>query len=310
MATSLQARPEFSRQLDHDDLLAFWRSREGAGREGLVGMVDFCRNRDCLCADVSIDCERVDERLREVRLDRGAMRLAFAAGAAPPPTGGLIRIVLDVEAGAARVDETDAARVGAEEIMAWIHREADGELLDALHARWSRGRGFDPRRRVLPEVPEPGEMVFWSEVYPSAREDCYLDGDRRYLLGEMFCVEEGCECEDVRFVVWDVTDGEDDDDVGSWLIDTDGGIEWTLSSTPKETLHQIWATYQRRHRAADRLAAHRADVRAAVAQSRQLLAEASGAGRAVVQALTAAKIPRNAQCPCGSGKKYKKCCGA
>lgn len=22
------------------------------------------------------------------------------------------------------------------------------------------------------------------------------------------------------------------------------------------------------------------------------------------------KIPRNAPCPCGSGKKYKKCCGA
>ena len=28
------------------------------------------------------------------------------------------------------------------------------------------------------------------------------------------------------------------------------------------------------------------------------------------QPLTSQKIGRNAPCPCGSGKKYKKCCGA
>jgi len=36
-----------------------------------------------------------------------------------------------------------------------------------------------------------------------------------------------------------------------------------------------------------------------------------GAGAAVTTVKrTAAKVGRNAPCPCGSGKKYKKCCGA
>ena len=31
---------------------------------------------------------------------------------------------------------------------------------------------------------------------------------------------------------------------------------------------------------------------------------------AASQASSAGKVPRNAPCPCGSGKKYKKCHGA
>jgi hypothetical protein len=292
MGTPLRARAELSRQLEHDDLLVFWRSRASGAREGLVGAVDLCPHPECICSVVRLDCKFVDETLRELRAEREVVRFVVA-GREPPPSTGLARIVLDYETGAAYVETADAAG-RAEEMLAWIQQEADGELLDALHARSSRARGLDSRMRELPEIPEPGEMVFWSDVYPGAREDRYVVGGKSYLLGEMFCVEEGCECEDVRFVVWDVTDGEYGEDVGSWLIDTDGGIEWTLSAASKETLHEIWAAYQRRHRATDRLGMHRADVRAAVAEARR--------ARAV-------KIGRNERCPCGSGKKYKKCCG-
>jgi preprotein translocase subunit SecA len=37
---------------------------------------------------------------------------------------------------------------------------------------------------------------------------------------------------------------------------------------------------------------------------------AAGAGGARAGAAPAAKVGRNDPCPCGSGKKYKKCCGA
>ncbi len=35
----------------------------------------------------------------------------------------------------------------------------------------------------------------------------------------------------------------------------------------------------------------------------------TGAGALQTRTMTAKKIGRNAPCPCGSGKKYKKCCG-
>ena len=50
-------------------------------------------------------------------------------------------------------------------------------------------------------------------------------------------------------------------------------------------------------------------VRQAVSPKRQAVAQ-ENAGKTKQEEPVSRKIGRNDPCPCGSGKKYKKCCGA
>jgi hypothetical protein len=225
----------------------------------------------------------------------------------------MVRVILDYETGAARLDEEeeDASMPAALAVLAWIQEEVDSELLDALHARWSRARGDNPRRRVVPEPLLPGEPLAWSDVFPSAREDRYIVGDNVYLLEEFVYVDAGRARDEARLVVINVPDGRYGEAVGSWLVHGSTASAWAPESCSAETLQQIWAAYQRRHRAGE-IAAHAAEVRAAVAQARSsaAVAEAPSARPRSFEEKAIVPTSRNGQCPCGSGKKFKKCCGA
>lgn len=71
----------------------------------------------------------------------------------------------------------------------------------------------------------------------------------------------------------------------------------------RERLETLWAVFQKRHpRYRERFAR-----RGTVLQG--LAGRIVGTPRAGIERQTA-KVGRNDLCPCGSGKKYKKCCGA
>jgi preprotein translocase subunit SecA len=52
------------------------------------------------------------------------------------------------------------------------------------------------------------------------------------------------------------------------------------------------------------------DNRAEVEQAGGQRSSSGGRGAATATQAVSDKVPRNAPCPCGSGKKYKKCHGA
>ena len=133
---------------------------------------------------------------------------------------------VDFQEGTVRIDDDDEGHPPASLVLAWFEGEIETELLDSLHARWSRARGLDPRRRVQPEAPEPGERIFWSDVYPNAREDRYLIGASSFLIEELVCVEPNCECSEARLVVFDVSDGGYGNEVGSWLVREEAVVEY------------------------------------------------------------------------------------
>jgi preprotein translocase subunit SecA len=66
------------------------------------------------------------------------------------------------------------------------------------------------------------------------------------------------------------------------------------------------------HESAGGYGVHETVARDAAAAPREEEAEEGGGGTAVVKPIVreAVKVGRNDPCPCGSGKKYKKCCGA
>ena len=49
-------------------------------------------------------------------------------------------------------------------------------------------------------------------------------------------------------------------------------------------------------------------LRARHAEAHEVVRRLARAGNEATQAAPSARVPRNAECPCGSGRKYKRCC--
>jgi preprotein translocase subunit SecA len=75
----------------------------------------------------------------------------------------------------------------------------------------------------------------------------------------------------------------------------------------QDALARIWAGQESEHAVA--ASAYEAQRRAALDATQQ--AQMAEEGESAVQTIVRAqpKVGRNDPCPCGSGKKYKKCCG-
>ena len=184
-----------------------------------------------------------------------------------------------------------------------VVKRFDDGLLDRIAELWFQGKG-----RLPPVAPaeggaaipiedwRPGDMVIWDDVQPSPRRDLYVFGERMFEAIELYCVEAGC---DARHVVVDF------DAVAPRGAPFPGHVEMsgaTATLYPAGEQHrgrlaELWDAYCGRHSDhADRFV-------------RRCSAMHELAGR-IVAAPPKPKFGRNDPCPCGSGKKHKKCCGA
>jgi len=184
----------------------------------------------------------------------------------------------------------------------------DGETLEALGRLWYRGKGWpDPeeKSREAPQIKveswKPGEVVAWGEAMVGVRQDIFLFGDRAFEAVDLYCVAEGCSCGEV---VVDFAPIAPRGAPAPGAVRVDKLGEATVEpehEKHRERLEQLWAAFQKRHpRYRDRFA-RRSTVMQGLA-GRIVSAPSAGIERPT------AKVGRNDPCPCGSGKKYKKCC--
>lgn len=186
----------------------------------------------------------------------------------------------------------------------------DGEVLDAVARLWYRGKGWDDpeeKSRELREIKvenwRPGETVAWGEAFVGLREDMYRFGDRVFEAVEQFCVSKGCSCGEV-VVDFQPVVPPGAPAPGAVRVDRAGAVTFEPThERHRERLEQLWTAFRKRHpRHVERFAR-----RAAIMSD--LGGRIVGAPRGAVER-SGPKIGRNDPCPCGSGKKYKKCCGA
>jgi SEC-C motif len=183
-----------------------------------------------------------------------------------------------------------------------IAAKLDDDLLDEIARIWHLGKGDPPpdlaaapSTFVLPGW-APGQLVSWDAVHPVLRVDPYVIGDRVFEAVELYCVEADCPCSKVHVEIRAVVP-QGASHPGRVELD---GTDVTLHPTyerQRERLTELWRAYCERHpRYQERLA-------------RRSAAMHGFAGR-IAAPPPAPKVSRNAPCPCGSGKKFKLCCGA
>ena len=188
--------------------------------------------------------------------------------------------------------------------IADVANRIDGELLDAIGSYWYRSKGLpDPGQRVLDAAAfelfdwQPGDMVPWHEIC-DARQDLYVLGDRLYEANELYCPVPGCDCGEV-LVQFEVRKPRGAPSPGHVIVRQSGATEVQPIKKGRDRLEQLWSAFLLRH--PNHLARF---------ARRDPLMKAIGQRSFNLPVSVAPKIGRNEACPCGSGKKYKRCCGA
>jgi hypothetical protein len=176
------------------------------------------------------------------------------------------------------------------------------EYLDKLSERARRiaaQTDRDTSFRIAFESREPGAMMPYVQLLP-ADWDLYLQHDRKtYWAIDHHCLSPTCSCAEIVVEIHDVA-APKAEFIGEVRLDLRTRRAQPKASTPLagRIFTRLWA------RCRDELLRRHHEVRDLVRRTAERKAPALSSGPAPSRA----GVPRNAPCPCGSGRKYKRCC--
>jgi hypothetical protein len=175
----------------------------------------------------------------------------------------------------------------------WIE-EALTEQLDLLQHRAHRAEAQCDRttcRKALATAGLDG-MIPYDELYPADWDLLLMHAGMTYWAVDQHCPRPRCPCTEVSVIFYRIDD-DGTRSVGKATRDLRYPNAQMKGSSPLTTqlFTKLW------DQSGDELVRRHHEVRAEVR------------GTQATTALTTTEVPRNAPCPCGSGKKYKRCCG-
>lgn len=305
-----------------DELLVLWLPRGGgrdASAQGLLAKIDVCGNPACSCTIATLQAHIIDDRAERALCEGDRLRVSWrptSNGPARPECAVVLKVDFTtgvvVERGGGKLPAM-VARFFEEPLPYWV--------LDQLWAHWRAHRGpsgIDWKAQAS-DLWEPGTLLSTFIVFPEERPDRYLVNNTVYQVDTLFCVAEGCSCTEARLAVLALTEnGRRLEMIGSALLPLETMNPVGFDGPPRQlgTFVRIYSEWRRRNvPAEDRLSELRELTLQRGIELNRLAAARARPGakslpRAPARLAAAAPQPgRNAACPCGSGKKYKRCCG-
>ncbi|MEW6747592.1 MAG: SEC-C metal-binding domain-containing protein [Planctomycetota bacterium] len=298
---------------------AFQLSLDGPGEneETYAGEGNACPSPCCPCQDVTLNLRPVSKKAQERW-----------------PTAKLIVLRLDVfekcldtedEEGAQGVDRTfgeDVAARLAEPHWSLLQRFFLEQKADALES-------LDPKQEVMEfpfdEVDRKGLLLRYNDVFPFAPSLSIDMEGRRYEVDDLYCLRNGCGCTDTALVFLGPEEIDEEEpreecalrfdyERGKWVDEQGAGVvqgkPLEFKRALEEQVPELRAELAKRHKLLRRIySASRA--RLYKRQRQEKWRPGPEEPLESTPTLTAAPRPgRNDPCPCGSGKKFKRCCGA
>ena len=153
-------------------------------------------------------------------------------------------------------------------------------------------------------IEDEGELVAYSEILPYGRKFFVGSSDSAIFLDEQYCLRRGCDCDRVAACFIPVKDGRQSGESAMVQVHYRTGKvvpaeQGSFTQTPNELFKVFTEMYpdllkqfSKRHKQLNRLYGSFINTLP---------------GPPAVR--IAQKVGRNEPCPCGSGKKFKKCCG-
>lgn len=281
---------------------------ELAGDEPTWIWVHTCPTENCQCRTVLV---LATDDGRDALLERGAaVREAWNTGGDYYKTAeslsNLIAFRLEIDAnvvlsldGAIPLDLAEHPRI------ANVAQRIDGDLLDAMGRLWYLGKGWpDPEQQVLLAAKiklsgrQPDEMLAWNDIFQGVRNDVYVLDGYLYRADELYCPVADCTC-DETLIFFEPILPPGRDSPGGVRVQKSGASELRPEIGSEDQLVQLWSAFRQRHPNYLARFSRRYPVMKVVGARIETT-------ETVVR--TAPKVGRNDPCPCGSGKKHKKCC--
>lgn len=292
-------------QFDKDENRCVLRLRQGQWADRSFGLgVHICENPFCGCENMDFECVPLAETGRE---SGGNAALYFSVDVhkrcladGPEPNRS------PASRSFAKAVETELTETDWRELHRWFLglkqkciENANPDKLDAV---------FPPQI-----MSGEGTMVGYSEIFPFARAFEFEIGKGQWLVDDQYCVDPDCDCREtvLQFVhVPEPSAREQDIDGPAAVARYDyrtGRVKTVARPAFKyPRLKRLIAAMKGAHPTFD------ADVEKRHNTLKDLYRRALTKAEkdAVPFVRQSAKIGRNDPCPCGSGKKYKKCCGS
>jgi len=197
-----------------------------------------------------------------------------------------------------RLDESDFKVL---KNVYWSHKRSGSEMAD-----YSQLKVEFPKE----DIEQGGIMIVFNNVLPYAnRFDVTLEG-RRYALEDNYCVKNKCHCTEAVLCFYSLLNEDPDEYTGAEIGDLAFSI-WvdyqskTWTTDDKSLIDRIDTNQVR-----SALESRYTNFYALMRQRHQQLKLLYSNYLKTLHHEKSHKVSRNDPCPCGSGKKYKKCCGA
>jgi len=296
---------KLSMNVDHGGPFLIWDDDPSDKIEkGMIIDTLFCSDPECRV--VHIHAILVDEQLKKHESEAARILLEHFDSANDKilPYQSL-KAYFDIDTEELHVQDDMGVHADKKELLYFLDNQINKGLSEIFKRRWraTKTNTKDAWREKDWSWWRTGDLVSWVDVFPDDFNFLFSLNEKNYYGIDNYCVTPGCACNDVVIIFFSL---DENSELGAVFTDT---IKLKIKDVrPKQTgskqdllkcWDQINSVYpdlqdrlQKRHKEMKRVGGE--------------IAKLSGNFKGPVVAQK--KVKRNAPCPCGSGKKYKKCC--
>jgi hypothetical protein len=272
-----ETRIERTKHIDDGRPLVVWRRRDDVAADGFTIATVMCANPECPCQEMSLEISSVQR----------------AGSEKPTVSTATLHATYFVESDQIEIANASQTAFAADDAT-WILERLRADHLEWLRERWKRGRArVSEEPDGLPDDWEPGTLVAYDDVFSADWDLTVVHDKRLYHVVDQYCPNPSCGCDRVLVDFFDLTDHGRH--VGSADASMHDGRKVKIGGEPLTST--LWNAVCDQH-GVKTLRRRYSSIIAVVEQSRPIAEPVR----------TPNKIGRNDPCPCGSGKKYKRCC--
>lgn len=275
-----------------------------AGTPPVWMLAHTCRTPDCPCRIAKIMASHEGEQALLRHQDAYHEAMQGGRDFVVDASADLLLFDLDIDSAAVfALRGTEPLDLALHPAIAAVAERIDGDVLESLGRLWYRGKGWpDPEESALRaqtfevEGWKPGQRLGWDEVCYGVRMDIYDIDGVSYDAMDFYCPTPSCACGEV-IIHFAAPDGIESP--GDVIVHLSGKVDMDANKNGHALLVRLWDAYRQRH-----------TNHVARLSQRNRTMKSVGERIAAKQPVVSHKVGRNEPCPCGSGKKYKKCCVA
>lgn len=256
--------------------------------------------------DSGVDGADVDALFETLDHDRGTVVLEVRVAREDDDDDDSVpvRLTCFLHTGACTPNDGEAAAFLTE--RPWFDEQLQAQMNLVRRRAWRAvaQRDRDTAAHRLLATAEPGKMIPFHALFPADWDLILSDDDTYYWVVDHYCSNPACDCMSVALTLHQLREGKSPLVVGEAQLNL--ADERALLDVNTPAARELFSAFREEYE--ETIRDRREEARRAVLRHAPALRKPAPVATPVIDPSAASRAPRNAPCPCGSGKKYKRCC--